>query len=200
MGKTTIYGDGRRVTVKALASSTWEYGFITKIDASEGTELGQTDLGSSTPLTPVFWGVNSPKPAKYKKVATTYSVTSFGSAGSTIPNTWKKIRKAKYRSGGGSSGTGKKVYVEFNGQKYAWNMNATVYEAIGADRAGLGITDCQSTQAASRDYIWGTNGAGSKPPRASKYNSSSSSTVSSFYDASKPLPTGWVANGGGYEE
>lgn len=200
MGRTNIYGDANEAYITPTPqANSYFFGFRTKIDEAEGAQLGHLLTKNATPLLPIIFGLNSPKPAKYKKAATSYSITSYGDANATIPNTWKKIRKIKMRKAT-SSEKSMAVSVAFNGAKYCWNMLKAVYDAIGTDKAGLGIADALGTLAAAKDQIWGGNGVASQPPKASKFDSTNNSTITTFYDASKTLPTGWSPAKGGYEQ
>lgn len=195
MGRTNVYADGRRVYVVPLLQSSINYGFVTKIDASEGGELGQQDADGAN--VPIFFGLNSPTPARFQKKATGYSITSFGDANTQIQG-WKRIKRASFKKVSVATTNVKYVKVPLNANvDYAWPMPLFLYTNIGDARAGLGISDLTNTDTALKKCVWGANKS-DQPPKAQKIDATAGNIYTTFYDASKSsLPTGWAAVGGG---
>ncbi len=186
-----------RVSVKVSSRATFLYGFATSLDTGDQTALGHTAIGTGSG---VVFGANSPKPARVRKLRDSgRSVSSYISStvrNQGIPTGWKLVKRAKARASRGGR-LSKAVYVSLDvgsiSIKYAWNIPNTVYDAIGADRTALGITDA-STETDGFDLVWGCT---PKPPKA--YKVTATGTVSTFACPDATLPAGWAFAGGEQE-
>lgn len=201
MGRTNIYSSTRKVWVTPFDGCLIEYGFPTKIDTVESSELGHKDL--TTAVIPIF-GISSPKPAEYRKVAAGYSITSFKDAAMNLANTpWKKAKKGGFRkiatSTAPTPGMGRRpvkctlsVTLAID---YAWMMDARLYDNIAQFRSALGIDDIIGTDAELKNLIWGCD-KNQQPPKAHYTDPLSGNTYSTFYSPTiNNLPAGWMSSG-----
>jgi hypothetical protein len=163
---------GETVQVYVTILGSLKYGFRTNksIHDAYKTELGQTTYAGAAG---VFFGANSPKPAKASKEFASGTVGSFCSTDkiSTLRAAdWVVTRKNNIR-GIKTSGKTRTVFVDMpGGYKYAWNITAaevSLSTTLGFEAA---------TGADASSLIWGINYP--KPPRASKKENGSS--VSTF--------------------
>jgi hypothetical protein len=184
-------GTKRLVAVIPFASSPLKYGFQTNIDQAQSTQLGQVAV--NTLAAGYIFGANAPKPARARKKFATGVVSSFISAGSvsTARGQGWSIGKGSFRTGGNTP-KGKVVYVTLQGVKYGWIMPNTTAQRIGGSLTQLGIKIATS---ADKDIVFGASYP--KPPTASRSIAASggTSTVSTFFDPSVSLPSGWTASG-----
>jgi hypothetical protein len=184
-------GPKRIVAVTPFVGSPLKYGFATNIDQAQSTQLGHAPV--NTLAAGYIFGANAPKPARARKKFATGVVSSFISAGSvaTARGQGWSVGKGSYRTGG-STPKGKAVYVTLQGVKYGWNMPNTTAQRMGGSLTQLGI---KIATTADKDIVFGASYP--KPPTASRSIASSggTSTISTFYDPSVTLPTGWTASG-----
>lgn len=163
---------GETVQVYVTILGGLKYGFRTTktVHNAHGAILGQ-DTYQSAPG--VFFGANSPKPAKATLETPTGNVSSYCSTAKIDDlkaANWTITRRNSIR-GVKTAGRTRTVYVDMpGGYKYAWNITA----AEAALASTLGFTAATGADASS--LIWGVNYP--KPPRASKKENGSS--VSTF--------------------
>jgi hypothetical protein len=120
----------------------------------------------------VFFGANSPKPAKASKEIAGGTVGSYCSTdkiASLRDDEWTVTRKNSIR-GVKTAGKTRTVYVDMpGGYKYAWNITS----AEASLGTVLGFTAATGADASS--LIWGINYP--KPPRATKKENGSSTST-----------------------
>lgn len=204
---TTVEGS-REVGVKLSSLPNVIYGFRTNIASASSTKLGHVAIVDSNGdyIRGVILGINSPKPPRAKKffgTGTKANESSFidsGAIDTAKADGWT-ITPAKRQKRRKSSAFSKAVYVELQVAdptdagatgitvKYAWNMRTSLYNAIGADRATLGIMDLTGN-----DVV--IVGAKTTPPRVTKtvVTSGKKTTLSTYCASSKldSLPAGWA--------
>lgn len=205
MGQTNMYGERRLVYVTPVTSSDVRYGFKTAIDTSESDLLGQTAFTIGTMVNGITFGARYPRPAKYKKDAGTYSVSSFanvtlGTGGAAV---YKKVAGPKVfpylsRSSGKSVlcfCTAKSGTTSLN---YAWYMPKYLYDQISGVLTGLGInTSVTSTNQKNVIFAVGRKGGTRGFPVPARYTKTfggegeSGNTVHT-YGAATALPAGWT--------
>ena len=184
MGK---YDDRRPVSVVPFNGSGIRYGFLTNIDAGDGSALGHADAANRDQQGLVF-GANSPKPARATRkraAGTTSSFIDWNSVAAARQSGWS-VGKGSLRRGGQTPKT-RVVAVTFQGITYAWNMPLDTYNNIGAgDRQTLGIRD---TQTGDTDLGFGADSP--KPPKA--IFDAGENSYSTYYDPTNgSLPEGWA--------
>lgn len=194
---------GTKVSVQVSTRANFKYGFTTQADTTDQNVLGHTPITGAL-AAGVMFGVNSPKPAVMKKIKSDgRSVSSFVDAGSRTSAAtagWTTVKRAKARRSTGGRFT-KLVYVKFPvgptasavQVQYAWRMPTTLYTALAADRAALGIKDVTATEDAF-DLVFGST---QKPPKGYKYTATG--ILSTFVDPDATLPAGWALAGGELE-
>lgn len=181
------YDEKRKVYVTPYQGSNLNYGFATNIDAAQSSQLGHTDLTGANPAGYIF-GANSPKPARASRRFASGVVSSFIDVGSIVAARaagWS-VGKGK-RRGASSTAKTKTVFVTILGFKYAWQLPAETEASIG----GLAALGIQVATNADTDLVFGANSP--KPDRAQKtvVNGSDVNVISTFFDPSITLPTGW---------
>ncbi len=192
MGK---YDSKRLVYVVPYVGSTIKFGFLTNIDSAQSTQLGHTAVTGTYP-SGFCLGANSPKPARASKQLASGTVSSFINAGSvtTARSQGWRIGKARQRRGG-KRPKSVVVYVTIQGIKYAWNLPDSTVVKMG------GITPLGIKQAASneKDLVFGASSP--TPPKATKVVGTGATTdvVTTFYDPTVTLPTGWNAVASGFD-
>lgn len=203
---TTVEGS-REVGVKLASLPGVIYGFRTNIASTSSTKLGHVAIvnASGDYIRGVMLGINSPKPPRAKKffgTGTKANESSFidsGAIDTAKADGWT-ITPAKRQKRRKSSAFSKAVYVDLKVAdptdgaadsitvKYAWNMRTSLYNAIGADRATLGIMDVTSD-----DIV--VVGAKFTPPRVTKtvVTGNKKTTMSTYCASNKldSLPAGW---------
>lgn len=198
----------RLVGVKMSALTGVVYGFRTNIASASSTKLGQVAIldASGDYIRGVLLGVNSPKPPRAKKFfgtgtkANESSYIDKDAIDAARADGWT-VTPAKRQKKRKSSTFSKAVYVNLKVAdptdaqatdgvtvKYAWNMRTSLYNAIGADRATMGIEDVTGD-----DIV--VVGSDFKPPRVTKttVTNGKKTTISTFCASSKldSLPAGW---------
>lgn len=157
----------------AIKSGNLTYVFQGNVVASVKTDLGITDfvppanMTAAVALTGHVHKCSYPKPRRATKTDATGSDSSFlSSTISPAPSGYEIGKGAKTKKIFLPSGNAKvvSVFVEILGIKYAWNMPKWQYIAIGAERSGLGIENCDENDI--DDYVWGASLP--KPARVSK--------------------------------
>lgn len=203
MGRTDIRGDRTKKWVTPFNQCIVRYGFSTNLDTAESGELGHQALPTTIPQGPqdfVYFGLQSPKPSRYSKKQTAYSVSSFLHAGTQIDLTkWKKVKQGGYKrvaARTNAAGFGRKpVYVPYGTIGYAWQMDTRTYELIAQWRAALGIADVENSASALKKLIWGANKA-FKPPVAHYFDSALNTSYNVFVNPElTSLPQGWSFGG-----
>lgn len=178
---------GETTQVYVTILSGLKYGFRTNkaLHLAHGAVLGQETYVSAAG---VFFGANSPKPAKASLETASGTVSSFCSTASIDALKtagWVVTRKNSIR-GVKTGGKTRTVYVDMpGGYKYAWNITAT--EASLAST--LGFVAASGADASS--LIWGVNYP--KPPRASKKENGS--TTSTFCKPQQSVITAAITAG-----
>ena len=207
---TTTEGS-REVGVKLASLPGVIYGFRTNIASTSSTKLGHVAIVNATGdgyIRGVLLGINSPKPPRAKKFFGTgtkayeSSFVDSGAIDTAKADGWT-ITPAKRQKRRRSSAFSKAVYVELKVAdpldndatsgvtvKYAWNMRTSLYNAIGADRAALGIMDVTSN-----DIVAVGVDRKFTPPRVTKtvVTGSKKTTISTYCASNKldTLPAGW---------
>lgn len=186
------YGARTLVWVVPYTGSTVKYGFQTNADAATQTALGHTAVPADYPAGLVI-GANAPKPPRATRKRTTGTDSSYCSAGAvtTARAAGWRVSPGKVRNGS-SSARSKAVYVTVDGNKIAWKMPLTTYNAIGADRTALGILDATATML---DLVFGVRYP--KLPRVGIFQAGGSdggNQISTFCDPQSldDLPAGWT--------
>lgn len=190
MSGLNVYDNRRAVMVKPLTAATFNYGFLTNVRAAISSELGHDPATGST----VVFGANAPKPGRATKREATGSVSSFYdiTLRETLRSLGYRVTAPRIRSGRKTRHT-ETVYVTINGIKYAWQMPDWKRAKIGADFDALGLKVGTN---ADKDLVFGARTVGgSKPPTATKtvIGQDGEDSVSTIYDPSVTLPTGWGA-------
>lgn len=153
---------GETVQVYVTILNSLKYGFRTNQDfyIAHGEALGQEAYANQAG---VFFGANSPKPAKATKEFSGGSKGSFCSTNKIDDlklADWIITRKARIR-GVKTAGKTRTVYVDMpGGYKHAWNIPAAEMDLA----TNLGFVAATGSDASS--LIWGINFP--KPPRALK--------------------------------
>lgn len=179
---------GNRILVYVDLNAALKYGFLTQesVHNSYGKALGQTKYVSATG---VFWGANSPKPARASKEFASGTTSSFCSGKSAIRTALRAdgwtISASKVTRGIKQAGKTRTVYVPMpGGYKYAWNLtSAEVAEAT----AELGVTLATGSET---DLVFGST---PKPPRA--YKRTAAGQVSTFSDPDAAKQTAAIEKG-----
>lgn len=185
MGK---YDDKRPVSVVPFNGSSIRYGFLTNIDAGDGSTLGHVDANDRNQQGLVF-GANSPKPARASRKRATGTTSSFidWNAITAARQAGWSTGKASIRRGGTTAKT-RVVAVTFRGITYAWNMPNDTFANIGAgdlQTLGVRVTDANDT-----DLVFGVDSP--KPPKA--VFDAGENVYSTFYDPTNgTLPEGWAS-------
>lgn len=180
------YSQRRPVAVKPIRGLDFSYGFLTNVEAADGTVLGH--VAKDQIQGAVVWGANAPKPArasKQKASGVSSSFISFDAIDAARKAGWR-VGKARTRGASNSTAT-RTVYVTIEGIKYAWRIPNVTATNLG-DLAQLGI---KVADPKDRDLVFGASSP--KPPRAKKKKDNS--TISTFYDPSVTLPTGFTVVG-----
>jgi hypothetical protein len=170
-------GETSKVYVTILGGL--KYGFRTNkaFHLQHGAILGQDTYVDAAG---VFFGANSPKPAKATLETSSGIIGSFCSTAKIDDlkaANWTVTRRNRIR-GVKTSGKTRTVYVDMpGGYKYAWNITAAEVD-LAAD---LGFV--AATGADASNLIWGVNYP--KPPRASKKENGSN--VSTFCKPQKSV-------------
>ena len=195
------YNKRTLVQVNPFVNSGILYGFNSAADASQRTQLGQTEVDLSTPPPGLVIGANAPKPGRASKVFATTITSSFydiAQVATLKTADWRIVSKPTIRRGKPQP-KAKAVVITVNQVKYAWNMPNETYNAIGAsDRAALGISDADSND---KNLVWGASYP--KLARASTFvtgGAGGGNIVSTFVDPTKVdnLPAGWGTSGQEY--
>lgn len=125
------------------------YVYKTNIPAAVYNDLGITRFNPSQANPNAFYRANSPKPPSFRKKTATGWNSSFVDS-SKIPTLlrqgWVKAKNEKVNKrihlATNSRSLIVTVYVQINNIKYAWNMNKSLYNKLGASvRETLGIED-----------------------------------------------------------
>jgi hypothetical protein len=185
-----------KVALLPITGADFLYGFYTSLDNAERTALGHILAATSENRT-ILYGVNSPKPGRMRRVRESgRSATSFVAPNRVAPAMaagWKLVRPARFKRPANSP-LSKMVYVKYKPGggdttvNYAWRMPTSTYDAIGAERAALGIRDVGTAgNATARELVWGCNNP--KPPRATK--DTGTRLLSTFFDPDVTPPAGW---------
>ena len=187
-----------RVFVTPFTGSVVNYGFPTNADAATKAALGHETVTNTTPN--LVFGANTPKPGRASKGGNN-SFYDIGKIASLKTAKW--VLTPPKRRPQKSSAKSKAVFITLEGGvKYAWKMPAATYAAIGADRAGLGIQDCVTSE---KDYVTGTSQP--RPTRVRKVITTGTGagatdeTYSTFIDFDKiaTIPAGWSIISSGSE-
>jgi hypothetical protein len=188
------YDNGTLVYVTLSNFGGLRYGFKSRIRSASREDLGQTVIDASiADITGLAVGVNSPKPARAKKIFASGSEGSFCST-DKIPtlkaNGWQ-ITRGRARSLTRSS-FGKVVYVTINGLKYAWFLTQGVgYSA--ANLAAAGIKDAEPEDL----LVYGASFP--KPPRVKlKHTQGDFSTFADPEKLDAAFKDGWKGAGGAF--
>lgn len=231
MAKTNVYAKRnlRAVTLvhpKAQGVK-FLYCFLTSVDATEVSDLGQTDLSSGTisGSVPAIIGARFPQPSKLKHaVSGISSYCSSDSFANALKKGWKTVSKPKFLSPRTQSTTAPSSVTAAKGSVIAtvkaktdggdiwWGWRMPKYQLAkisGSDLTALGV-DFPNTEEEWRSITLGVNAP--YPPRAIKNLATTTSsgsgsntvtdttveTVSTFYDYTKTdLPAGWIPRTGG---
>ncbi|MEB3281122.1 MAG: hypothetical protein VKK42_19575 [Lyngbya sp.] len=226
MPVTNIYDERtlRQVTVSHPVSTTvkFVYLFRSNVPTTEVTELGQEEIsGVVSFLSPAIFATSHPKPLiaknSVKRISSFCSTASFPTARAAG---WTKLHDAKFMqertqttTGFTATSTGSviaRVDCKSGSQKfsYGWRMNARqLFRISPATLTALGIS-FPTTEADWRGLVMGCDSP--KPPRASASFTAGTSnlaaggsgkvdTVTTFYDSTKTLPTGWSQTENGTE-
>lgn len=188
-------------SVVPFATSGIRYGFLTNVNAATRTACGHAAVDMAALPSNIVFGANAPKPGRASKlVADEYnsSFYDFSKYAALKADGWRMTRPTIRRAR--SSPRSKAVYVTVGadgdgngGVKYTWQMPDALYSKIGAARTALGIRDATSDD---RNLVWGPSLP--RPSRATKVEGTD--TLSTFYDPSNALPTGWASTGSGGRE
>lgn len=188
-----VYETKRKVSVEPFAGVNIQYGFMTNVANAVSAACGHQPIGATTPPGLVF-GANAPKPGRAsRKRADGNDSTFFDYAVyfQLIQDGWSI--KLPRRRRGGVGRNSRAVYVTVAGIKYAWNMPNHTRTSIGADFAGLGISEATANDG---DLVWGASSP--KPPVAKKVQvgEGGTDTISTFVDPARAdtLPEGWTSS------
>lgn len=184
------------VKYRAGSTQTINYGFSTRIEATESTELGQIDLASAAPTGALVFGANRPKPNRATKKngsaggtgttgkgATTSSFVADGAMNTARAAGWKISYTGK-GAGPRKSANKTAVFVEVAGIKYAW----MIPDRLLTYGSQVGFAPVQGTD----EVIFGARAP--KPAVFSKILGSSggvTTTVSTFGDPTTAAASGW---------
>lgn len=109
------------------------YGFNTSMLTADGTQLGHLEISEAGGAT-VWFGVNSPKPARFAKTTATGTVSSFCSVTATVSAAdqgWSEVSAATFSAPGSTDKT-QLVGVDMgNGFFYCWNMDRGDFAEYG---------------------------------------------------------------------
>jgi hypothetical protein len=180
---------GERIRVYVNISGNRKYGFQTQKSVVNRykSQLGMTEFQGAAG---VFFGANSPKPARATFEEADGSTSSFCSNNKI--DDLKKLQNCTVNSNGVRirgikvSGKTRTVFVDMpGGWKYAWNITA----AEAGLAAELGFELATGSQAS--ELVWGVGEP--KPPRASKRTAEG--TVSTFIKPQASVIEAAVAKG-----
>jgi hypothetical protein len=194
------YGKRTKVWVTPYTGSPIKYGFSSGVSDSVKATLGQNVISSGSDIVGLFFGLNSPKPARATGIDVetqgtdgTKSASSFVDVGSIAQAKAAgfTIGQGLFRQGGKTLAASAKC-VKLNGNiVYAWMLPNSTAARLGANLAALGIRDIGSTD----HPVWGASKE-YKPQRV--FFQDAQGKVSTFIDSDidvAQLPDGFSTAG-----